>query len=324
MVVEKDNEKDNDKNTESSWFKPEWHNFSRDQLWRMPEFVEALEQHSKENNDWEMPPLVIHRLTTNNVEKDTREEDINNFFNYKEKKKLKVKTDNDWFIAYKAALGPTIRDAPGTASVLERAARVLGVPYEASDGTLRCPAGTPAANQFTNLQMTNCIVPSPLTIAGTARDAVGSIIDEAIDLSKDIPKEVQAASTAGAMANGSPSGLVNGILSDDEREDRRRIFEETMSLFASVFRKRRGRARTNDQGKKLFKDTLQRYGIDFDEKQIDEFFDYIPQLVNGRPITAAQLNNFYTAREYYIMALIMQLESLNLNSGDLPKIKLNF
>jgi hypothetical protein len=57
-----------------------------------------------------------------------------------------------------------------------RAARAAGVIVD-SAGKLRCPPGTPNANQFTDMQMSNCLIPSAETLAAQAVNAVQRFVD---------------------------------------------------------------------------------------------------------------------------------------------------
>jgi hypothetical protein len=78
----------------------------------------------------------------------------------------------------KSVLGRTINNMPGAMQIIAMVAKRRGIPVD-DQGKLRCPAGTPAANQFTDLQMSNCMVPSAATAAreaaGTVRGAVGGL-----------------------------------------------------------------------------------------------------------------------------------------------------
>ena len=85
-------------------------------------------------------------------------------------------------LLFKGFLGPTIKDNDGLETVGVRAARAAGVIVDSS-GKLRCPPGTPNANQFTDLQMSNCMVPSAETAARAVAEAVSGVaenIDRAI------------------------------------------------------------------------------------------------------------------------------------------------
>ena len=79
-------------------------------------------------------------------------------------------------LLFKGFLGPTIKDNDALQSVGMRAARAAGVIVD-SAGKLRCPPGTPNANQFTDMQMSNCLVPSAETLAAQAVNAVQRFVD---------------------------------------------------------------------------------------------------------------------------------------------------
>jgi hypothetical protein len=79
-------------------------------------------------------------------------------------------------LLFKGFLGPTLKDNDALQSVGMRAARAAGVIVD-SAGKLRCPPGTPNANQFTDMQMSNCLVPSAETLAAQAANAVQRFVD---------------------------------------------------------------------------------------------------------------------------------------------------
>ena len=81
-------------------------------------------------------------------------------------------------LLFKGFLGPTIKDKPNLDSVGTRAARAAGVIVDAA-GKLRCPPGTPNANQFTDMQMSNCLIPSAETAAKEVASLAGKMIDGA-------------------------------------------------------------------------------------------------------------------------------------------------
>lgn len=89
-----------------------------------------------------------------------------------------VKVVQENVLLFKGFLGPTIKDKPELGSVGVRAARAAGVIVDAT-GKLRCPPGTPNANQFTDMQMSNCLVPSAETAARGAASMAGRLIDGA-------------------------------------------------------------------------------------------------------------------------------------------------
>lgn len=81
-------------------------------------------------------------------------------------------------LLFKGFLGPTIKDKPELGSVGVRAARAAGVIVDAA-GKLRCPPGTPNANQFTDMQMSNCLIPSAETAARQVASLAGKMVDGA-------------------------------------------------------------------------------------------------------------------------------------------------
>ena len=100
-------------------------------------------------------------------------------------------------LLFKGFLGPTIKDRPDLDSVGTRAARASGVIVDAL-GKLRCPPGTPNANQFTDMQMSNCLIPSAETAARGAAALVGKMIDGAKDILKS--ENVRNGAKATALA----------------------------------------------------------------------------------------------------------------------------
>lgn len=89
-------------------------------------------------------------------------------------------------LMFKGFLGPTIKDNDGLQTVGMRAARAAGVIVDAL-GKLRCPPGTPNANQFTDMQMSNCMTPSAGSIREMAK-TIGARADKLIDGAKDLLK----------------------------------------------------------------------------------------------------------------------------------------
>ena len=71
-------------------------------------------------------------------------------------------------VMVKGFLGPSIRENNDLPSVGVRAARRAGIIVD-DNGKMRCPPGTPNANQFTDMQMSNCMVPSAETLVSAAK-----------------------------------------------------------------------------------------------------------------------------------------------------------
>jgi hypothetical protein len=80
-------------------------------------------------------------------------------------------------VMFKGFLGQTMREDRKLPSVGHRAARRAGIIID-ENGKMRCPPGTPNANQFTDRQMTNCMVPSAETMAGAAAQAASSLLPD--------------------------------------------------------------------------------------------------------------------------------------------------
>lgn len=95
-----------------------------------------------------------------------------------------VKDIQENVLVFKGFLGPTLKDNDGLQTVGMRAARAAGVIVDAL-GKLRCPPGTPNANQFTDMQMSNCMTPSAGSIRETAKK-LGARADKLVDGVKDL------------------------------------------------------------------------------------------------------------------------------------------
>lgn len=83
-------------------------------------------------------------------------------------------------IRLKGFLGPTLKENNSTPSVGVSAARNAGVIVDDA-GKMRCPPGTPNANQFTDINMSNCMIPSAETVAQQAADVANEAAKKAID-----------------------------------------------------------------------------------------------------------------------------------------------
>ena len=83
-------------------------------------------------------------------------------------------------ISYKGFLGPSLRENDSFPSVGVSSARRSGVIVD-DNGKMRCPPGTPNANQFTDINMSNCMVPSTETLAQQAADVAANAAKKSID-----------------------------------------------------------------------------------------------------------------------------------------------
>jgi urease gamma subunit len=104
-------------------------------------------------------------------------------------------------LLFKGFLGPSLRDNPNISSVGSRAARAAGVIVDEL-GKLRCPPGTPNANQFTDMQMSNCMVPG-LALAKRAVRASRREVGQLLSQAKAVldKKEVRGAARVAVMAS---------------------------------------------------------------------------------------------------------------------------
>lgn len=80
----------------------------------------------------------------------------------------------------KGFLGRSLRENSGLPSVGVSSARRAGVMVD-ENGKMRCPPGTPNANQFTDINMSNCMIPSAETVAQQAADAAKEASKKAAD-----------------------------------------------------------------------------------------------------------------------------------------------
>jgi len=73
---------------------------------------------------------------------------------------------NDKPVEVKGILGESLGENKKYLNLLLRVARSRGIPFD-EEGRLRCPEDTPGGGQFTDLQMSNCMIPSGRTVAGS-------------------------------------------------------------------------------------------------------------------------------------------------------------
>ena len=98
------------------------------------------------------------------------------------KKPYKKSSPEEQLIEFKN-LGPKLSSS--LTSLLGRVAKSRGL-WVDDKNKLRCPPGSPAANQFTDITGSNCFIPSPQTAAGSARRAVRRAVNGADILSSPL------------------------------------------------------------------------------------------------------------------------------------------
>ena len=110
--------------------------------------------------------------------------------------KSNKKTADEEFIEFKN-LGPKIKE--GLLSLLGRVARSRGL-WVDDKNKLRCPAGTPNANQFTDITGANCFVPSPQTAAQSGARAARRVLGTAEVLAGQMGQRVDTSVAGRAQA----------------------------------------------------------------------------------------------------------------------------
>lgn len=116
----------------------------------------------------------------------------------------------------KGVLGMTLGDDSKLPNLLLRIARSRNIPFD-DQGRLRCPEETPGGGQFTDLQLSNCMIPSARTVAGGAARGVARIAKQ---------------SARGAIAVGKriPSDSGDLIIGDEEQSLRKNLLRESAAL----------------------------------------------------------------------------------------------
>lgn len=187
-------------------------------------------------------------------------------------------------MASKSVLGRTLNNLPGVQQLIAMVATQRGIIVD-EQGKLRCPAGTPAANQFTDLQMSNCAIPSAATLANEARrqgtQAAGKI--------------------TGAMANAQIGNRVpdeNGVLVYGELEAARRYlaFKKRHQYQAKIVAKAFGNIRNPETAKKA----VMRAFPNTDEKSLDRF------LKDFGNLTGQDLLDYINIREAFLTSLLYE------------------
>lgn len=157
----------------------------QDEAEEAPEYENPFEEFIKTWEQGDILPFVppgmeyhFCKFKLNNLDIDAEYLDIAKQFRKKASKKI-AKKSSMVDIDVKN-LGPKLRSSVET--VRQRALSRRGglVPWVDENNKLRCPAGTPAANQFTDEMMSNCFILSPGTVAGAGRRAIrraGAAVD---------------------------------------------------------------------------------------------------------------------------------------------------
>lgn len=92
-------------------------------------------------------------------------------------------------------LGPKLSE--NVQSLIGRVANARGLWID-DKNKLRCPPGTPAANQFTDITGSNCFIPSPETAAGTARRAIRKVTNAADLMSRAVGDRLDTSQSGSA------------------------------------------------------------------------------------------------------------------------------
>ncbi len=111
------------------------------------------------------------------------------------KKPYKKSSPEEQLIEFKN-LGPKLSES--LTSILGRVAKSRGLWID-DKNKLRCPPGSPAANQFTDITGSNCFIPSPQTAAGSARRAVRRAVNGADVLSSPLGGRTDTSSAGTAQ-----------------------------------------------------------------------------------------------------------------------------
>jgi DNA polymerase III epsilon subunit-like protein len=142
-----------------------------------PEFENPFDEFVKTWQQGDILPFIPPGMTfhlckykLNNL--DTDAEYLGLDSKYRKKPDAKIKKKSSMSDIDIKNLGPKLRNSVET--VRQRALSRRGglVPWVDDNNKLRCPSGTPAANQFTDEMMSNCFIVSPGTVAGAGRRAI--------------------------------------------------------------------------------------------------------------------------------------------------------
>lgn len=223
------------------------------------------------------------------------------------KKKPRIGPINDADIAIiegfdQKSLGPKIKDS--VYSLLSMVARSRGL-WVDDKNKLRCPPGTPNANQFTDITGSNCFIP-------VAQKPTGAVSSGA-----RLARRAAAGALVGAMSPGArdyPEGY-NGRSFVGERENYERgrsmiVQSTTMAkdFKSGLFRLPSGQAithfRQNAQGRTNFLLAVQELMPHVDQAQAAEFWDSM--LGPDVPLTSLQKAQMEDYIESYFMSWFME------------------
>lgn len=208
--------------------------------------------------------------------------------NRDKKKKPRIGPLNDADLAMiggfdEKSLGPKIKDS--VYSLLSMVAKARGL-WVDDKNKLRCPPGTPNANQFTDITGSNCFIP-------VAQKPAGAVSSGARAARRAAAAGLQGAMNAGARDY--PSGFGGtAFIGARENFDRGRsmIIQSTATakdFKQGLFRLPSGQAvthfRQNAQGRANFLLAVQELMPNVDLKQAAEFWD---NMLDGSPLTSLQ------------------------------------
>lgn len=178
----------------------------------IPEYENPFQEFVKTWNQGDPLPLVppgmkyhFCKFAVNNL--DTDAEYLGLEEQYRKPNKKKIKEKSSFFDIEIKNLGPQLRNTLET--VRQRSLNRRGglVPWVDDNNKLRCPAGTPAANQFTDNMMSNCFILSPETVAGVGKRAIRRAGAAADILSAKPGGRVETPTVPGDVDVSTPEGI---------------------------------------------------------------------------------------------------------------------
>ena len=164
----------------------------------------------------------------------------------------------------KSVLGMTLGDDLKLPNLLLRIARSRNIPFD-DQGRLRCPEETPGGGQFTDLQLSNCMIPSARTVAGGAARAGARVAKQSIN---------------GAVAVGLRATTPDGdmVIGDEELSLRKRLLKESAALRRKAAYQGLGRrslisGRRSLRSARQMKKAMRESFPNVPEKEIDDFLN---------------------------------------------------